>query len=142
MINIGIDPDTEKSGSAVWSTTEKAFKDISTLAFFDLIALIERYNEKGFELIVFIEAGWLIKKSNWHVKKGQKKSVGEKIAKDVGANHQVGKLIAEYCENKKITYALIKPQGKKNKAEFKRITGWEKVTNPEKRDAAMLVFGR
>lgn len=142
MIFIGIDPDVDKSGFAVWCSKSKALKELKVSRFFELIYEIDSIISEGFEVVVCIEAGWLIKKSNFHSRKGQTKAVGEKIAKAVGANHQVGKLIAEYCDNKKIAFGLIKPQGKKNADEFKKITGYVKRTNSEMRDSAMLVFGR
>ena len=142
MIYIGIDPDVDKNGFAVWDANDKSLNYIGVCRFFGLINEIESLIATGEDVIVFIEAGWLIRKSNFHSKKGQTKSVGEKIAKAVGANHQVGKLLAEYCDDKKIAYALIRPQGKKKADEFKRITGYQKRTNSEMRDAAMLVFGR
>ena len=90
---------------------------------------------------VVIEAGWLHKKSNWHGRAGQTKSVGEKIAKSVGRNHQVGILLKEYCEIKGIKHTLVKPKGKVKADYFKKLTGYTKRTNQDQRDAGMLVFG-
>jgi hypothetical protein len=69
------------------------------------------------------------------------------ISKKVGRNHQVGMLIGELCERNGIDYEIMKPlklvKGKKMDAKtFKLITKYEGRTNPETRDAALLVFGR
>jgi len=94
----------------------------------------------GIEVVV--EAGWLNKKSNFHGRANQTKAVGEKIAKAVGANHQIGKLIIEYCNKNKIKVSQVRPKVKKlNSEEFRLFTGYKKRTNPEHRDSAMLVFG-
>ena len=142
MIFVAVDPDVDENGLAIWDKRIHSFIHIGKNRLFDVLERIRALVDDGEDVIVFIEAGWLIKKSNFHGRKGQSKAVGEKIAKAVGANHQVGKVIQEYCYVHYISYNLIKPQGKKNAAEFKRITGWQGRTNSEMRDAAMLVFGR
>ena len=136
---IGIDPDVDKSGFAIWESVSQDYDYITQLPFWDLIEHIERMDTN---CVVYVEASWQLKKSNWHNKKGQSKAVGEKIAKAVGANHQVGKLIVEYCKVNGVKYVEILPQGKFNAKEFKQITGITARTNSEKRDAALLVYGR
>ena len=133
---IGIDPDTRESGVATWDLDKQAFVEIECYDFFDLLDLLVML--KPHIVLVRIEAAWLFKKSNWHKEKG---FVGEKIAKSVGANQQVGKLFSEFCEIKRIPFDMILPLGKKNAKEFKIITGWPGKTNSEKRDAGMLVYG-
>ena len=88
--------------------------------------------------LVRIEAGWLIKKSNWHKAQGQ--FMREKISKNVGENHAVGKLLTEWCKLNKVPFELVKPLGKINAKQFKLITGYDNSTNQEKRDAGMLVW--
>lgn len=140
MKYIGVDPDTDKSGFSVWDQGRQEFDHIGKETFFDLTEKILILRE--FEISVFVEAGWLNKKSNFHRRKGQSKSVGEKIAKAVGANHQIGKLIVEFCNKNSINVTEVRPTSKKLKSdEFKRITGYKKRTNSEMRDSAMLVFG-
>ena len=134
-IFIGIDPDIEKNGYAVWDRDDKIL-EIEKKSFWDAIEDIELYNVP---IKVIIEAGWLIAKSNWHGAKN--KSTAAKIGKNVGSNHQVGKLFEEYCIKNKIQYQLVKPKGKIKADTFKRITGYTRRTNQDERDAAMLVFG-
>lgn len=138
MIYIGIDPDVKENGVAVWDSELKAFDFIENMDFWEVI---EEFESWMIPISVVIEAGWLIKKSNWHNRKGQSKAVGEKIAKSVGANHQVGILFYEYCLKNNINVTLEKPKGKVKADYFKKLTGYKKQTNQDKRDAGMLVFG-
>ncbi|NOR68521.1 MAG: hypothetical protein GQ532_02290, partial [Methylomarinum sp.] len=147
MIYIGVDPDVDKSGFAAWDSRLKQFSEISDYRIFSLLARIDDYLADGHDVTVVIEAGFLNNKSNFHGTVNQSKSVGEKIALSVGANHQVGRIIAEYCQIKKIKFLEQKPLPKKwgkkrdskiNAEEFKKISDWNGKTNPEKRDAAMM----
>ena len=144
MIKIGIDPDVDKSGFAVWDSKRKKFAHIFSFDLFDLVGQLMKWNLNEPEVLVYIEAGWLNKKSNFHVYSGQSKRVGEGIAKNVGRNHEVGRQIEKFCIKHDIKYTLIRPVNKKVKDVdlFKRLTKWTKPTNQDKRDAAMLVLGR
>lgn len=134
-IFIGIDPDIESSGYAVWKNKDSNL-EIYNKSFWNVIDAISSYDEP---IKVIIEAGWLIPKSNWHGAKN--KNIAAKIGKNVGSNHQVGKLLEEYCLKKRISYQLVKPKGKIKADLFNKITGFSKRTNQDQRDAAMLVFG-
>ncbi|CAL2077622.1 conserved protein of unknown function [Tenacibaculum sp. 190524A02b] len=134
-VYVGIDPDIDKSGFDVW---DKNNLNLRTLCFWDLVNELYSLNKTS-DLKVMIEAGWLIKKSNWHKSNGKLQS--EKIAKNVGMNHQTGILIKEFCEYKNIKFELVKPKGKLKAETFNKITNYQGRTNQEKRDAAMLVFG-
>ena len=143
MIYIGIDPDVHKSGVAIYNSDTRELQ-IQNLNFWELIELLETKMISVTPIKVIIEGGWLNKKSNWH---GGNKLASSKISKNVGANHQVGKLIVEFCEKYYISHDVVKPKnlikGKKIDAKtFKSITGYQGRTNQETRDAAMFVFGR
>lgn len=146
-IYIGVDPDNHLNGLAVYDPEVKDL-ELRLVSFWDLIEELESYLVP---IHVVIEAGWLISKSNWHQKYFDKKTnswkdhsnlTKQKISKNVGSNHQVGILLAEYCGHKQIPFTLVKPQGKIDAKTFKAITKYEGRTNQETRDAAMLVFGR
>lgn len=141
MIRMGVDPDIKKSGFAYMDNGKLITLD--NLPYcplcYRLATVKAKARERGRRLMVTIEAGWLIKKSNWHPSQGR---AAEKIAKNVGENHAVGKLIAEYCEYWNVPYELVKPRGKIKHNQFKKITGWIERTNQETRDAAMLIWGR
>lgn len=146
-VTICIDPDIFRSGVAIYH--DKKLVSLESLGFYDLIKQLEMIKRIR-SCSVLLEAGWL-NKSNFHL---QYKSKGKTVkltpaaaaetGRRVGQNHQTGILIAEMCEGLGIPCRLVKPLEpnlwKDSAAVFKNITGYEGVTNPEKRDAAMLGF--
>ena len=142
VIRVGIDPDINKSGLAI--TMNGALVRVEARTFFDLCEILNSAKniarDVGAMLMVTIEAGWLIKKQNWHPAQGG--GVRDKIAKNIGENHAAGKLIARWCDEAGIPYELVPPRGKVKSARFKRLTGWNKRANQDMRDAAMLIWGR
>jgi len=168
MTHIGIDPDCKKSGYANYSKDGLVLHCFTLPELLNEIKTDCKYAAESKEhLKIYIEAGWL-NKSNWHVsfyavnasvstgaKKGQKKAANPiaavaETARRTGENHQRGKDIHEMCEaiakeygDGFVSVALIRPTAqKKNDAQFKALTKYKGVTNQEKRDAGMLVFGR
>lgn len=144
MIKIGIDPDCNKSGVATKSPYWKGLPngmEVKLMTFFELFEyLSEHWQGMEDELDIYIEAGWLNAKSNFHGKAGQTKAVGERIAKNVGANHETGRKIVEMCEYLGLKYTLVRPKSAKMKPEiFEKITGI-KTRNQEKIDAAILIL--
>lgn len=133
-IIIGIDPDITLNGVAIYDTEEKDL-ELKNLSFWDLIEEIKSYL---IPIHVVIEAGHLINKSNWHGSKTV--YTAARIGKNVGSNHQVGRLIEEYCLNHGISHELIKPLGKVKADYFNAVWDWKGRTNQEQRDAAMLIF--
>lgn len=140
ILLIGIDPDVQKCGFAVKDKSAGKITEVLAIHFFDVINRINQLRQEG-EVIVYLDAGWLISKSNWHENQGSRR--GEKIAKNVGACHQVGKLIAEYCQRKGIVCHQIRPTGSKVGAvEFGKMNIWQGRINQDCRDACLLVVGR
>src|SRR5574343_441837 len=145
LIRIGIDPDLTASGYCVLIKQpfgKWKIETLDTLDFFTLLNAIENEMKgakaPGNELTVCIEAGWL-NKSIHHF--AENKAVAGRIGKNVGHNEAVGRLIAEYCEINDINHKLIKPGSSKWNAElFRKITGWEKRTNQEERDAVRAAW--
>ena len=145
---IGIDPDNDKSGIAVWNTETQEFELIESLNFWATLVLLKegrcsQKTIKGYrsqDANVIIEAGWLNKKSNWHKMQGA--AIREKVAQNVGKNMQIGKLFQDYCRRYGIEYEIRKPIGSKDvtRTFFQQLTGWKGSTNQDNRDAAMLVF--
>lgn len=144
---IGIDPDIDKSGVAFWNRKNHRL-DLTTMAFFELFENLKATPDKA-NILVFIEAGWLNKKSNFrkgYVKNGQfvehSKRMGENIANKVGRNAETGRKIEEMCIHLGIPYQLVKPRKAKVSAEmFTKLTGLS-TRNQEEIDAAMLVYQR
>ena len=139
-MTVGIDPDCSLSGVAEYEPETKYFH-IQKMGFFQLYEYLKENRERI--ALVRIEAGWLNEKSNFHYSRGQSKQAGERIAKNVGANHETGRKIAEMCEYLSIEYDLVRLVGSKDidHFTFKRITGFIGRTNQDMRDAGMLVYG-
>jgi len=139
---IGIDPDVDKSGFAVWNKPAQKFESIEALGLAEIMSFFQ-VMKISIEIVV-IEAGYM-NKGNRHTFKGQTVAAAAKTGENVGRNHQRGMDIVEILEWMKIPYRLQKPitpnKWKDDAAYFKTITGWHGKTNPEKRDAAMLVYG-
>ena len=56
--------------------------------------------------------------------------------------HEVAKKICEMCEHLKIEFIQVRPtKTKTNSDYFKKITGYNKRTNQEQRDACLLIWG-
>lgn len=139
-IYIGIDPDVEKSGVAIWYKQQKKL-ELYNKTFFRLFDLLKFLQSQNFDIFMVIEAGWL-NKSNWHAIKDKSHGFNSKIGERVGANFETGKKIVEMAKYLDIKHSLIKPKSKKTDSEtFNKITGYKLRTNQEQRDAAMLVFG-
>lgn len=144
-ILIGIDPDVDRCGVAVKNKAQTEFMQIKPLPFFDLLNLLNIHLSEGNKIIAYVDAGWLISKSNWHEAQGKR---GEKIAKNVGGCHQVGKLVVEFCRRKGIEVYEVKPKGSKIGAlAFAKYGVFVDGKRPGRinqdcRDAAMLILGR
>lgn len=136
---VGIDPDSKKSGVAIWRQHDRRYA-LNNLAFFELFDYLKE-KKQSIRLVV-IEAGWL-NKSTWHGAHGKGAAISARIGKNVGANHEAARKIVELCEYIKIHYELVRPHsGKLSASQFAKVTGIQDRTNQETRDAFMLVFGR
>lgn len=145
---IGIDPDAEKSGVAFLEVKTRKL-EVANLTFPDLLDYLQFSKEQGEKtgqsLIVVVEAGWMVGKSNYHPFQGHR---AEKIAKDVGRNHETGRKIAEMCRHWGIEVLEHHPLRKMWKGKDGKITHEELVyftgligrTNQESRDAALLAW--
>ena len=145
---IAIDPDKEKSGVAHLKPKTRQL-EVSNLTFPLLLDYLQHAKEEQGKsqesLIVVVEAGWMVKKSNFHDAQGHR---AEKIAKDVGANHETGRKIAEMCRHYGIEVLEHAPlrkcwkgkDGKITAEELQQITGLMGRTNQDARDAALLAW--
>lgn len=134
---VGIDPDIDKSGVAVLHDTKAI--EMTTLTFTKTLEFV-RMN-KPIIKCVYVEAGWLNKKSNWHGASNM--SVAARVGKNVGENHATGKLLIQCIEAEGIKVIPVQPTKTKLDAEqFDKLTKYKGRTNQEVRDAAMLIWGR
>lgn len=155
---LSIDPDKDKSGFCLLSAVNGKDTKVMlscTKSFFDLIELFRTLAMTGLvnnvtsrNTLILIEGGWLNQKSCFHEAQGRGT---EKIAKDVGANHQTGRLLAEVAEayglHTEIKAPLVKGwQGANHKItheELAEIIDLGKArTNPDERDAILLALDR
>ncbi len=148
-LRIGIDPDLSKSGVAVIKHNRFNKQEVvalSTAPFFTVLNAMKSFSEiYGAEIV--LEAGWLNKKSNYHVanKKGVAYSavISGRIGKNVGENHAVGKLMEEWCVINKIAHKLYVPKRGSKKWDaklFKQITKFDARTSSETRDATRAAW--
>ena len=147
-IIIAIDPDTERSGVAVLDMATRQIEAMS-LTFPRLMDFLRERDSwataRGMTLAVIVEAGWLVHKSNWHGTDGHR---AERIAKNVGANHETGRKIVEMCRHWGIHVEEQRPLqkmwrgagGKITAEELREITGLASRTNQDGRDAALLAW--
>lgn len=147
---IGIDPDTDKNGVAVFDAQAGTIELLS-LRFFELYDYLNERIENIES--VKIEGGWLNAKSNFRAAKSQ--SIGERMAKNVGANHEAGRKIVEMCEYLCLSHNIVKPLKKIWKTDSGKISHDEllrvlkpmgisllhkKTSNQEQRDAALIAI--
>lgn len=145
---IAIDPDKEKSGVAYLKPPTRQL-EVTNLDFPNLLEYLQHARKVRDEaketLVVVVEAGWMVKKSNFHEAQGHR---AEKIAKDVGANHETGRKIVEMCKHYGIEVVQHPPLVKCWKGKDRKITHEELVsftglmgrTNQDARDAALLAW--
>lgn len=153
---IGIDPDVDQSGVASVNKATGA-RELFTAGFWDVVGFINQFRDHI--RVVVIEAGYLNPKSNFRDREQisdamksdnpvaalkSAKRTGEKIAEKVGRNHQIGKLLVEYCERENIPFMAIQPIGHKITSPrlFKQMYGiTTKKADQEIRDAFHLISG-
>ena len=136
---VGIDPDIIKSGVAIWLPETQKFEKITDMSFFELLGF---FKDNASNISVVVEAGWL-DKGNRHITDKTKPRIAAKAGEHLGRNFQIGIDIVDAAMFFNIPCRIQKPLRpniwKNSEVMFKKITG-VKGGNPEKRDAAMLVF--
>lgn len=144
MITIGIDPDLDKSGLAI--IEEGKITAMSKYSFPELIELLTDMKKNGEIFKVYLEDPEANKPVFF--RKGNQK-VMLKIAQNVGQVKAVARLINECLLFNSVTCHKIKPlvgyakKAKRDSELFNKITGWEKRSNEDCRDAALIaLFGK
>ncbi len=103
-IRIGVDPDVDKSGFAVYDPSVDKFPELYSYDLIDLFEELKKFSKKKVEIVVILEAGWLISSTNFN-------GGGLRGAQHVGRNHQVGREIEKACIKFGIKYVLRRPRG-------------------------------
>ena len=127
---IAIDPDLNKSGVACLFYGKLIAVDC--LAIWDLFD----YIDKNKDALFLIEDSTLIK-ATWH--RG-----GNGMAKNVGKNQAISRIIIDFCKARGVSYQAVKPSGWsnffRNAEDFMRRTGWDKSGNEDSRAAVAMLF--
>ncbi len=149
---IGVDPDVDKSGLAVYNHDSKEYEAICTVSFPALLEKLyewqKRANKEGKKMRIYVEAGWLCL-SNWHLTRKDSKAAAAAKGNSTGRNHETGRKIIECAEYFGMDVVPVKPlvkhwkgkDGKITTEELSRITHTDiPRCNQEARDAALIAF--
>lgn len=148
---LGIDPDVDKSGVAIYSSESQSFLSVECLGFAQLLDRfrieLDKAQMQGIELLVAVEAGYLVQ-SNWHLNHSDSKRTASAKGNSAGRNHQTARLLVECAKHIGLPTVEIKPlrklwRGKDHKItsdEFRVETGYLGRTNQEMRDAGLIAL--
>lgn len=141
---VGIDPDVDKNGVAVYDGVKVV---LYSMPFSDIVPFMLSLRDFG-EVHVFVEGGWL-NKGFFHLRKGESSSLAAKKGWGVGRNHQTGMLLVEVLKKAGIDVDIQKPFKKCWKGKDGKITHEELAricplygqrSNQEERDAALIAW--
>lgn len=142
MMIIGIDPDLEASGVAMVRNGELV--DMETMDFFSLIEHINEFKHKA----VFAVEDVQLNKALYAKHNGKNQRVRERIGQNVGQVKAIARLIEQYLIRIDAHHVMVAPlkgrfkKAKEDREYFNRLTGWQRSSNADKRDAALIaLFG-
>ena len=119
-IIIAIDPDLTASGVAAYSRNTKEWLFAKKITIDKILEELNIFPIN--EVIIYVECGWLNKKSNF--RKNENRRISDNISMKVGQNHAIGKVIIALLEAS--GYLIVKFQPLK-KGILKGPNGWTKV---------------
>ena len=145
-IFIGIDPDVEKSGVAVFDRKTKKIElsNLKFFAVFDFLIFLKTVAKKEdpeLKILIIIEKGEL-NKAIFKAKTAQNKSVSAKIGVNVGKNFETTNKLIEMAEYLGIKYEIFIPNKftpKFNSSYAKNVYGIIERTNQDMRDALRCI---
>lgn len=112
---VAIDPDLNAPGVAAWNTKTREWIFAKTVSIENILSELACLPPT--ETIVYVEAGWLIKKAN--LRAGNYREAQAK-ARNVGENHATGKLICKILRAAGYNVIEFKPL---RKGAFKTLAG-------------------
>ena len=148
MTIIGIDPDNRLSGYGVVDVDQRKVIDAGSLSFVELLRVVANLTHmSGGNLRVVIEAGWK-NRGYWHIPTRCTPNMAASLGRSVGMNHQTGILLCECVRDMGIEPEEVRPlrkcwkgtDGKITREELSTITGWDKRSNQDVRDAVLLAW--
>ena len=150
-IIIGIDPDVDKSGIAIYHKETRKI-ELFSLAFPEMVEFLMECSINYPDATVIVEAGWL-NRSNWHLHRGDNIRTAQAKGNHAGRNHETGRKIVEMARHYGLNVVEQKPLRKCWKGKDGKITHEELLclpdidkktipnrTNQEERDAALLAL--
>lgn len=144
---IGLDPDIDASGVAVWDRETNSFASIFKCPIEDIFEFFQEFSTVN--TLIYVEAGWKNDKANF--RRGRKSAVSETISMHVGMNHAASKISArilkkmgfEVVETTPLRKGFMKnnngwtPAGREH---FYKITGLQKRISDDEKDACLLAY--
>ena len=139
---IGIDPDTEASGVAIWCEDTKRYIAYTRVEFFELYQYLDDLLSYGIQFELAIEAGWRNPSIMHNIKAYTTIPKAASIGANVGANHECGRKIVEMCQWFGIKYYELTPTSSKwTPTMLQHLTGIELgKTQQDVIDAMRLVY--
>lgn len=138
LITIGIDPDSQAHGVAVYEG-----KKLVSLHQMDTPAIVSHITNMGQVDIQFSIENVLANNFVFVQKQTGRRSIDMTIGRKVGMAQQSQTELMRWLDKLEIPYQLHKPQKgnwAKNKEQFKQVTGWEKRSNEDTRSAAFFGY--
>ncbi len=133
---IGIDTGTT-TGYAIWDSQEKRFLDVTSMKIHTAMDNI-RMLEKDILAVTFIRVEDA-RKRRWFGNSGREQLQG------AGSVKRDAVIWEDFLKSIGANYEMVAPKNNRTKldaAAFKKMTGWQHITNEHARDAAMLVYGK
>ena len=139
---IGIDPDTEASGIAIWCNERSEYIAYTRVKFFELYHYLDDITRYGTQFEVAIEAGWNNPSIMHNIFGYCTIAKAASIGANVGANHECGRKIVEMCSFLGIKHYELTPTSSKwTPTMLKHLTGIELGKSQQDIiDAMRLVF--
>lgn len=135
---IAIDPDMKKPGVCFLNNDE--IHDLCSMTFYDLVKMIERFKDADYVLEDVNKIGAIYQ----HNRRANK-AVAARIAQNVGMVKASATIIHDLIEAYTGRPPALAPVGlgkqvKNNAKLFKQLTGWQRRTNEDTRDAAAIAI--
>ena len=137
---IGIDPDSEKHGVAIYiGQTLQSLKEMTEVEIVEFINSIHEFTTH--EIAFGIED---VASNNFiYARNRSSKTVQSNIGVKVGRCQQAQVSLMRWLDHLDVEYKLFKPQRgnwAENKAHFERVTGWKARSNKDTRSAAFFGY--
>lgn len=136
-IVIGVDPDSDKHGVAIY--VDGNLCDLASLNRIDLIKRAISYRDKGCDVMLSIE-DVMANQSTWRASGAASKKVAAKMGHGIGRLYQALHELIRDLEENGFEYKLHKVSSNwkdaAGKKLFEKVTGWNSRSNEDTRSAA------